>query len=255
MPFSLILLQCKQPKIMHKLIEVSDISRVHNGTPTTHGSAVWTDGIHFHPEIAKFRGRELAEIYGYLLAQHIGLRTCRMQGFNCPCSGWIDGRRLYANRIGLLIEAIGSPGEVRHVSWEVAEHQQVAKTLILQVFGAGDGIEILATSMGPPFFVDLELACHFGGIIEADVVGRNLEGYLGEKLPPDDSMVEGAHARAVELGVEKFWLDAAKDLIGAKPPSLDISGHPDQEILNEIAKRKLRSLLDGLEQWLIKRRY
>ena len=238
--------------ILHSLKQINDVALILDGERTVQSDAYRTQGIHFSSEIAKFQGQSLAEVYGYLIAQHLGVRTPQMQGFTCPTGGQICGTTFFPNRVGLFIEDLGREKMVEHLGCEEAarrDPEQVAKGLVLSVFGAGDGVQILHPPAGQVTFIDLDLQCLFGVNCE-DMVGRDLSHIIEMQVEPDDRFVESFYSKAVGLGVETIWLDTAKGLVAGEPPDLSISGHPDAEDLNKIARTRLQSLLLGLEMWM-----
>lgn len=234
---------------MHALIEISEISQVLKGDPTLSGHAYRTDGIYFESEIAKFEGFSLAELYGYLIADHFGVRAPRFQGFIHHSGHSID---YFPNRIGLLIEDLGDEQTVKKLTWKEAAQREpytTAKALVVAALGASDDFEIILPPSGDIFFVDLDLQVPFPIICET-MPGRDLQDLLERPSIFNGCLHDYFYNEARKHGLDELFLESAISMLSKPPPDLSICGHPDAQIINRIASYRMAGLLHCLKDWL-----
>lgn len=246
---------------MSKLMELHNIAKLLEEADQLNSHVYRTpviEGIPGVPKsIFKFKPISICEVFGYQIAEVIGVRVPQMHGFWTPNT---SENRLYAvepGRIGILVkyhEDCKLLGREQAVKLDVV---QAARALALCVFDRYEWGEFMLSG-GKVYFVDLERLLP---LIEPEVLLAASERDQIEVLndsadlyhDSDFSAIEEVLEEAEQLNLRDRVEQELQRLCCLKPDTycqfLEISGHPLDKLLSRFAASTFGNRLNSIAEW------
>jgi hypothetical protein len=246
---------------MSELMELHNVAKLLEETDQSIlgiGLGMVTEAVPGVPKsIFKFKPTSICEVLGYQIAEAIGVRVPKMQGFWTQEA--IQSRRHYADpgRVGILVECYEDWKPLSRKHAVELDAVQAARALALCVFDRFEWGEF-GLSDGKVYFVDLERLLPpiqpdvLLASSEIDCVERlnDLEvGYSQEDFSAIGEVLEEAERLDLQDRVEQ----ELQRLCRLKPERygrfLTISGHPLDKLLSRFAASVFGHRLNSIAEW------
>lgn len=246
---------------MHQLIALDDVNRLlREAQPFSGGNGLVTGVGGLARSILKFSSISVCEVLGYRLAEAVGVRVPRMQGFWSPSPVEVPRAGLFAEpgRIGILIEYLDDWMPLRRDHAARLDPFAVVHGLVLCVFDRYEWGEF-GQSHGQVYFVDLErILPPVQPEILLSVPTKDHVGILAATEEPyfDGSldMIRQVLEEAEELGLLTDVVRELEMLCSLRPETYStffaLAGHPLDGLLSRFAASAFGGRLNALSERL-----